>query len=141
MDGGGIDNYVRLIDYDTSHCSVEIINAYKGTCKIAYEVYQGDTTVAFVFSNLDYWTSQAQADHPDTAGIVQIHVYRKDGKNIKPGLKDIYMPIGTASGNNLGQGEVTIESYTGICRNLTLDSLVNMVNARSKLTLINSDGF
>jgi len=141
MEGGGIKSYVRLLDFDTAHCSVELLNAYKGTATIKYYALNGDTTIGFSFSNEDYWTSLVQCNNPDTAGIVQIHIYRKDGKNIKAGVKDIYMPLGTAPGDNAGQGEISINNYPGIYRKLTLDSLVSIISARSKLTLLNSDGF
>jgi hypothetical protein len=141
MVGGGIGTDIELVDYDTAYCSAEIINAYKATCTIKYYALNGDTTVAFVFSNQDYWTSEAACDNPDTAGIVQIHVYRKDGKNIKPGVKDVYMPLGSASGNVIGQGQMAINSYTGICAKLTLDSLVKFIGSRSTMTLQNFDGF
>lgn len=141
MDGGGIGTDIELLDADTSHVSAEIINAYKGTSSIQYAALNGDTTVGFVFSNEDYWTTEAACDNPDTAGIVQIHIYRKDGKNIAKGIKDIYMPLGTASGNVVGQGRIAINSYAGVRAKLTLDSLVKFVSAPSTMTLINADGF
>lgn len=141
MAGSGFKSYVRVMDFDTAHCSVELINAYKGTCTIKYHALNGDTTIAFVFSPEDYWTSLAECNNPDTAGIVQIHIYRKDGKNIKTGVKDIYMPLGTAPADIVGQGEIAINNYPGIYRKLTLDSLVSIIASRSKLTLLNSDGF
>ena len=141
MDGGGIGTDIEVLDADTAHVSAEIINAYKGTYTIQYAALNGDTTVGFAFSNEDYWTSEAACDSPDTAGIVQIHIYRKDGKNVAPGIKDFYLPLGRASGNVVGQGRMAINSYTGICAKLTLDSLLKFVSAPTTMTLIKADGF
>lgn len=141
MVGGGIGTSIELVDYDTAYCSAEIINAHKGTCTIKYYTLNGDTSVSFIFSNQNYWTSEAACDHPDTAGIVQIHVYRKDGKNIWPGVKDVYMPMGRASGNVVGQGEMSITDYTGVWAKLTLDSLAAFISSKSKLTLQDFSGF
>lgn len=138
---GGVDNTVELVDYDTAHCGAEIINAYKGTCTTKYYALNGDTTVAFIFSNQDYWTSEAAWKNPDTASVVQIHIYRKDGKNIKAGVKDIYMPLGRVSADVSGQGQMTINSYTGIRAKLTLDSLVKFIGSCSTMTLQQSGGF
>jgi hypothetical protein len=138
---GGVDNTVELVDYDTAHCSAEIINAYKGSCTIKYYSLNSDTTVAFIFSNQDYWSGEADWKNPDTAGIVQIHVYRKDGKNIKSGVKDIYMPLGRVPADVSGQGQMTINSYKGIRAKLTLDSLVKFIGSRSTMTLQQSSGF
>jgi len=141
MVGGGVQNDVELVDYDTAFCSAEIINAYKGSCTIKYYALNGDTTVAFVFSNQDYWANEAAWSIPDTAGIVQIHIFRKDGKNIKPGIKDIYLPLGKVPADVVGQGEMAINGYAGIRAKLTLDSLVKFVGSTQTMTLQTFSGF
>jgi hypothetical protein len=139
-DAYGIGYFLRVVDKDTSHYSAEIINAYKGTCTIDY-VNDADSDVVYHFSNYYQSKTGENATVADTSGLLQFHVYRKDGKNIKTGVKDIYMMMQTYPANIVGQGTVLIEGYAGNRRNLTLDSLVQIISRRATLTLLNSDGF
>ena len=140
-DGWGISHYIRLMDKDTSHYSAELINANRGSCKIDF-VNNADSDVVFTFSNVYRSPDGREADQSDSAGNIQFHVYRKDGKNVKPGIKDIYMVLRDYPTSNIvGEGTILIGAYPGNRRKLTVDSLVNIIARKSTQTLLNSDGF
>jgi len=139
-DGWGIWTYVRLMDKDTSYYSAEILNAYKGTCKITL-TNKGDSEVVFNFSNVYYNTTGKDADATDSAGMLQLHVFRKDGKNIKSGVKDVYMVMSTYVADVVGQGTATIGAYHGDRSKLTIDSLLSIISRKSTQTLLNTTGF
>lgn len=139
-DAYGIGYFLRVVDKDTSHYSAELINAYKGTCTIDF-ANDADSNVFFNFSNLYHSKTGEDAAVADSAGLLQFHVYRKDGKNIKTGVKDIYMVLQTYPANIVWQGSVVLAGYAGNRRNLTVDSLVQILSRRATLTLLNSDGF
>jgi hypothetical protein len=136
----GYGTYFRVQEDDTSHYSVEILNLDKGICQISLG-NDADSEVVYHFSNFYHYTTKEEAANPDSAGKVQFHAYRKDGRNIKPGVKDIYMVLTTAPANIAGQGTIMIRSYPGNRRNLNVDSLVSIIARYSDMTLVNSDGF
>jgi len=139
-DGWGIWTYVRLMDKDTSHYSAEILNAYKGTCTIKLTNI-GDSEVVFAFSNVYYNTTGKDADASDSAGMLQLHVFRKDGKNIKSGVKDVYMVMSTYIADVVDQGTAIIGAYHGDRTKLNVDSLCSIISRKSTQTLLNADGF